>query len=170
MVPNFQTASSPTSTMHIKWGCFIFTGDSEAFLHWVRPLLLQSARHFRPGTRPQAMWDRSVPVHFMAESFSANAFRPAWEKKALQRSRMRYDEICKMCLQAFNLFSTSFHRFSGFNHLLAGKQRRNSREDDFPFGSQLDRSESSLCQALQMATVICGIIGPGSWANGEPLP
>ena len=28
----------------------------------------------------------------------------------------------------------------------------------------------SKCQALQMATVICGMIGPGSWANGEPLP
>jgi hypothetical protein len=28
----------------------------------------------------------------------------------------------------------------------------------------------SKCQALQMATAICGMIGPGSWANGEPLP
>jgi hypothetical protein len=37
---------------------------------------------------PQALkWDRSVPVHFMAESFSAKAFRPAWEKKGKKRCK-----------------------------------------------------------------------------------
>lgn len=79
---------------------------------------------------------------------------------------MRYDEICKMCLQAFNLFSIVF--LASIICLLANNEETPGKT--FHPREVKDRSESSLCQALQMATVICGIIGPGSWANCEPLP
>ena len=108
-------------------GCLIFTGEGilkhfcigcglgftkdpkmKCFAPPIRPT-------FSAGTRlqdrmPQALkWDRSVPVHFMAFFFGESLSPCLGEKrkKALQRSRMRY-EICKMCLQAFNFFPSFF--------------------------------------------------------------
>lgn len=94
MVPNFQTASSPTSTMHIKWGCFIFTGEG-ILKHFCIGCGLCSSNPpdifgWAPGVyrMPQALkWDRndrSVPVHFMAFFFGERLSPCLGEKSVTQ--------------------------------------------------------------------------------------